>query len=195
MNTDYKTAYFIRTTHNFDNKTREWIYRGDKGQDMEKKWQNNDNFANDELYWCLGVHVLEQNRWMTFKEVVDETILGFEKGAAGHEGEDSLARLKKDRPLNWREYFEMDVEEDLRFLVRKGMVAIKLEGHSNITTDVSDLLNTLSNYAKNTGKSYQQVIDETIKLIEERHYQKFKADMVEYLKHNAKISNGSKNAI
>ena len=29
---------YIRTTHNFDNKTREWEFRGDKGQDKFGIW-------------------------------------------------------------------------------------------------------------------------------------------------------------
>ena len=52
--------YYTRTTHDFNNKTREWEFRWEL---YGVKFHENS---------CLGVHALESGRWMNLAEIIAE---------------------------------------------------------------------------------------------------------------------------
>jgi hypothetical protein len=54
--------YYTRTTHDFNNKTRMWEY---KGVSVEA-----DIVQQKSLKSCIGIHALNSGRWMRFMEVV-----------------------------------------------------------------------------------------------------------------------------
>jgi hypothetical protein len=58
--------YWTRTTHNFNNETREWEFR--------KEIPFNCPDAGG-----IGVHALESGRWMTESEVISENLDYFEQ--------------------------------------------------------------------------------------------------------------------
>jgi len=54
--------YWTRTTHNFNNETREWEYRKEL-----------DKFENKNIFnSLLGVHALDSGRWKTLEEIYHE---------------------------------------------------------------------------------------------------------------------------
>lgn len=74
---------YIRTTHNFNNTTRTWEYRGNKGEDKYEVWnlpetrEKIDKILFKPLTtprnWSIGVHALRLDRWMDMKWILWET--------------------------------------------------------------------------------------------------------------------------
>lgn len=113
---------YIRTTHNFNNETREWEYRGDREGEKFIEW--NDSTVRDKLSfrqtkWSFGVHALKSDMWMSINWVVDETIEEY-KGHASDRTEEFLEFIKTD--TNYREIIQKDVEKELEYLIELDMV-------------------------------------------------------------------------
>jgi len=64
--------YYTRTTHNFNNETREWEYR-----DLPE-WKNISNFAIvhciDSGYWEVEYHILSKHKEWTISDLGQEAI-------------------------------------------------------------------------------------------------------------------------
>lgn len=113
---------WIRATHNFCNETREWIYRGDRGQDKHELWNSDEVRSKLEtkmFKYSLGVHALRRDQWMSLDWIVDETIKAYLGGA-------------DDRPMEFEKFIQntpdyiqiikSDVLKQLKYLVSIGMV-------------------------------------------------------------------------
>ena len=120
-----KTEY-IRATHRFDNVTREWIYRGDSGEDNFEEWNTPEvnkstTFRPKEKcpFYSFGVHALRRDQWMDISWIVDETINMYIGDAAGN-----TRKFKKwvESTPNHRDIIEKDVLEELEHLISIGMV-------------------------------------------------------------------------
>lgn len=115
---------YIRSTHRFDNCLREWIYRGDRGEDKHVEWNTpeiiqNTVFRRRSPFYSFGVHALKDDRWMGMDWVVDETIKMYIEGAS-----DRTLEFKEfmDTNPNYRDIVRRDVLEELEYLVSVGMV-------------------------------------------------------------------------
>lgn len=113
---------YIRATHNFDNVTREWTYRGDRGQEKFEEWCNAEMDGLVETTWSLGVHALARDRWMDMKWIVWETIQEFKGDAGGNCRE--FKQFLKDNP-NHEEIIQQHIENDFKFLVELDMVQMR----------------------------------------------------------------------
>lgn len=106
---------YIRTTHNFNNDTRKWEYRGDRGCEKFETWKNIDICDDSRTtQWSFGVHALKSDTWMSIGWIIDETISMFKGDAAGNIKDVEL--FIKNNP-NYREIIQKDVEDELKFLV------------------------------------------------------------------------------
>jgi hypothetical protein len=119
---------YIRTTHNFDNETREWNYRGDRSEDKFKQW--NDPEVRDKLdfrpihprQWSFGVHALRRDQWMGMNWIVDGTI-GMYEGHASDATKEFLEFVKNNP--NHREIIQQHIEEEFKLLVELDMVRVR----------------------------------------------------------------------
>ena len=123
-----KTEY-IRTTHRFDNLTREWIYRGDIGEDKFEEWNTTEvnvttTFRLKEKcpFYSFGAHALRRDRWMDIELIIDQTINMYRGDAAGNTRE--FKKWTESTP-NHRDIIKKDVLEELEYLVSIGMVMKK----------------------------------------------------------------------
>ena len=62
-----KIKEYIRSTHIFDNDTREWIGRDEQGQDKWKEWNTREvaQMCSSPIFptkWSFGVHALHRDR-------------------------------------------------------------------------------------------------------------------------------------
>lgn len=123
---------YIRSTHNFDNNTREWEYRGDKGQDKygEIGWSFGGNGGNeyDERHrklgsiWSFGVHALERDSWRYMRTIIDNTINMY-KGHASDSTKE-FEEFIKNNP-NHRELIKKDILKELEILIELDMVRVR----------------------------------------------------------------------
>lgn len=69
---------YTRSTHYFNNSTREWVYRGDRGEEKWKEWNENGislKLCEDPPKWSLGVHGFTRDHgWVYLKNVIDNNI-------------------------------------------------------------------------------------------------------------------------
>ena len=120
---------YIRATHNFDNKTREWIYRGDRGQDKFEQWSNPEvtdktcvKEINGDTKWSLGVHGLRRDQWMNMDWIVRETIEAFRADAGGNWQE--CYKFLRENP-NHKEIVQQHIENDFKLLIELDMVQVR----------------------------------------------------------------------
>lgn len=118
--------YYIRTTHNFNNETREWEYRGCKGGDKYELW-NSDEVREKTLFrktpsYSFGVHGLESHQWMDLDWIVNNTIEDFLCDTAGNMNK--FKEFMKENP-DYRSVVEKDVLEELNYLISLDMVRVK----------------------------------------------------------------------
>jgi len=119
-----KTEY-IRSTHRFDNEIREWIYRGEKGEDKFEEWNTREVFEKtivrkNKPFYSFGVHSLKSHMWMGLDWIVEETIKMF-KGYPHDNNTKEFLKFIKETP-NHREVIENHILEDLEILISLGMV-------------------------------------------------------------------------
>lgn len=115
---------YIRATHRFDNLKREWVYRGDGGEEKFEEWISDEVQHKtickpaDGSFHGFGVHALRDDQWMDVEWIVDETINMY-KGCAS----DRTREFKKfiEEPNN-REILKNNILEELEYLVSIGMV-------------------------------------------------------------------------
>ena len=118
---------YIRATHNFDNTTREWTYRGDRGQEKFEEWRNAETcdktpFTEEDTRWSLGVHVLKHDYWMDMKWIVWETIQTVKCDVGGNYRE--FEKFLIDTP-NYDEIIRQHIENDFKILVPIDMVRVR----------------------------------------------------------------------
>jgi len=118
---------YIRSTHYFDNKTRTWIYRGDRGQDRPD-WNDPELITKVCTRPCepknhsMGVHALRDHMWMDIKWIVSETLKMYYGGADGEPTK--FKEWYKNTP-NARELIQKDIEEELEMLIKLDMVQVR----------------------------------------------------------------------
>lgn len=113
---------YIRSTHNFCNKTRTWIYRGDRGQDKYELWNSDEVKAKIEtqMYkYSIGVHALKSEQWMSLDWIVDETIKAFRGGA---DDKPDAFELFIQNNVDYVQIIKSDILKELKYLVSIGMV-------------------------------------------------------------------------
>jgi hypothetical protein len=119
---------YIRSTHKFDNETREWIYRGDRGEDKYEEWNAVD--VNHRVITkninSFGVHALKRDQWMDMEWIIDETIRMYIGGASDRTRE--FRELMDDTPeKEFRDILRKDILEELEYLISIGMVMVREE--------------------------------------------------------------------
>jgi len=117
---------YIRATHRFDNNTRTWIYRGDRGEDMFEKWntteviiQTTSRPKDKTPFYSFGAHALRNDMWMDLDWIVEETIKMYCGDAAGNS--DEFKRFMENTPSH-RDIIKKDVLDELEYLISIGMV-------------------------------------------------------------------------
>lgn len=118
---------YIRATHNFDNKTREWTYRGDRGEEKFEEWHTPEVlegtcFKDKDTKWSLGVHALKRDQWMGIDWIIMETIDAF-RGDAGDNYRE-FEQFMKNNP-NYKEIIQQHIENELKFLIELDMVQVR----------------------------------------------------------------------
>jgi len=118
---------YIRATHNFDNKTREWTYRGDRGQEKFEEWHKAEAeglniIPIEPRTWSIGVHALKRDQWMDIKWIVWETIREF-KGDAGGNCEE-FEQFMDDNP-DHEEIIQQHIENDFKRLIELDMIRVR----------------------------------------------------------------------
>lgn len=122
---------YIRSTHNFDNNTREWEYRGDRGQD--KYGVDGWAFGGDprdkslEGLWTFGVHALERDGWRYMRTIIDNTIGMYNAHASDRTEE--FKKFVKDNP-NHRDIIKQHILKELEDLIAKDMVRVRDNGRT-----------------------------------------------------------------
>lgn len=93
--------YYIRTTHDFDNKKREWIYRAYPEWDMSF-------VKNRESHYTCGIHVFDRDRWLNINELV--------KLSAEWIKSDDEDRYNKIRSIpKWEDFLKEEILKDIEF--------------------------------------------------------------------------------
>jgi hypothetical protein len=116
---------YIRTTHNFDNDTREWTFRGDRGEEKYKEWNDPEVLKKITFrpsyppFWSMGVHALKDDRWMGIEWIVDETIKMYKGGA--YDRPDLFEKFIEENK-DHREIIKEMVLEELEYLIKLDMV-------------------------------------------------------------------------
>lgn len=119
---------YIRTTENFSNETREWTFRGDRGQEKFEEWNEPGlqwslcTRPVEPKKWSLGVHALSRDHWMDMSWIIAKTCKMFYGDAAGNLRE--FEYWVKSTP-NWREIMQKDIEEELEDLIKLDMVRVR----------------------------------------------------------------------
>ncbi len=94
--------YWTRTTHNFNNETREWEFRGDYGDAAQQ-----GNFIGKST---LGIHALDSGRWHNLHEIMHRNFEYYEQYKddpyggchwSGHSEEAVLDDLEEMEKLGW----------------------------------------------------------------------------------------------
>lgn len=97
--------HYTRTTHNFNNETREWEPRKELRKKIDEEWA-----LNSLLKSPVGIHALDSGRWQTLWVIVDEN-----------------KKYAEQYPEDFRDYnmdnLEDDVKHDLEILIKHGWVA------------------------------------------------------------------------
>lgn len=105
--------YWTRTTHNFNNETREWEYRNDLRERDIKDPLGEQRTVGKSI---LGIHALDSGRWMSLHEIVESNRGYYE--------------CWKDDPYSGCDeygYSEEAVLYDLELLEKEGVVKSKGE--------------------------------------------------------------------
>jgi hypothetical protein len=119
---------YIRATHVFDNKQREWIYRGDRGEDKFDVWNSPEVTRNISFrpilprQWSMGVHALQNDHWMGINWIVDETISMYKAHASDSTQE--FLDFITNTP-NHREIIRQHIEDELAYLIEMDMVRVR----------------------------------------------------------------------
>ncbi len=97
--------YYIRTTHNFNNETREWDYR-----DLPE-WKEKSNIIQETIQLTLGVHGVERDIWEPLFRIV----------------QNNKDYIMQESNGAWicPENFDELVEQELKRLVKLDMVKCK----------------------------------------------------------------------
>ena len=115
---------YIRTTHDFNNETREWDFRFSSEHDQKR---------SDELRtlegssWSMGVHAMEQDQWRYLRSIIDTTIDMWERGAGDYTGELEIKKLKENNP-NYREIIKQDILKEFEILEKYGEIKVRDNG-------------------------------------------------------------------
>jgi hypothetical protein len=115
---------YIRTTHNFNNETREWDDRF-SSEYFRKTSEEIGNLGG--CYWSMGVHALEQDQWRYLRSIIDTTIDMWERGAANYTGELAIKELKENNP-NYREIIKQDILKEFEILEKYGEIKVRDNG-------------------------------------------------------------------
>lgn len=122
---------YIRTTHNFNNETREWEFRGDKGNDKHGIWDYKNNDEKLKLLrketghlYSMGVHALERNYWMTIDQIVTETIKMYRGGAVDWSIEKEFIKFVAENE-NYKEIIKSDILKELEYLIELDEVRVR----------------------------------------------------------------------
>jgi hypothetical protein len=118
---------YIRATHNFDNITREWTYRGDRGQEKFDEWSNPETrgktvFKEEDTKWSLGVHALRRDEWMSMDWIIWETIRAFKGDAGGNYRE--FEKFLADNP-DHQKIIQQHIENEFKILIPLDMVQVR----------------------------------------------------------------------
>lgn len=119
---------YTRTTHNFNNETRMWEYRGDRGGDKFDQWNSEEvrsklQKLHSECKWSFGVHGLESGWWMSLSWIVESTIKDLENNATDYT--DKFLELKKNDP-NYKEIVALHIIREFEYLIELDMVRCRL---------------------------------------------------------------------
>ena len=119
---------YIRATHNFDNNTREWTYRGERGGEKFEQW-NNPKLQDSLIFrpitprrWSFGVHALKRDQWMGTNWIIDETINMYTAHAS--DATEEFLEFIKNNP-NHREIIQQHIEEEFKLLIELDMVRVR----------------------------------------------------------------------
>lgn len=116
---------YTRTTHNFNNETRMWEYRGDRGGDKYEQWNSDEvrtKLQESMRQWSFGVHGLESGHWMSLHCIVENAIKYFQNDSTDYTEE--FLELKKNNP-NYREIVALDIVKELEYLIEIDMVRVR----------------------------------------------------------------------
>ena len=58
--------YWARTTHNFNNETREWEFR----EELRKDYIQYSSMCHDPFRTPLGIHALDSGHWHSLHEII-----------------------------------------------------------------------------------------------------------------------------
>lgn len=108
---------YIRTTHNFNNKTREWEYRGDKDGDEHGQWCKDVSFPDTK--WILNLHFLSKYHWTYLRTIIDNAISYYENVKFVE-----FEALKKENP-NYRRMLKNEILKQLEVLINLDMVRVR----------------------------------------------------------------------
>jgi len=115
---------YTRSTHTFNNETREWKYRGDIDEDKHDMWSVTTNERIKKLghLWSFGVHALERDSWRYMRSIIDNTISMY----LGHASDDTeeFEKFVKNTP-NHREIIKNDILKELEILIELDMVRVR----------------------------------------------------------------------
>lgn len=122
---------YIRTTHNFNNETREWEFRGDKGNDKHGIWSfsiSDEQIKrlekeNGHLY-SMGVHALSRDYWMSIESIVNDTIKMYLTGAVDWSIQEEF-ELFMSKNLNYKEIVKSDILKELDILISLDEVRVR----------------------------------------------------------------------
>lgn len=109
---------YIRTTHNFNNDTREWEYR----KENDKKWESPELIYRKTPKWSFGVHALMDDKWMNMRWIIDETIK-LHQDCAGVNTE-KFDKFIQNTP-NYRKIIKQCIEKELKILIKLDMVRVR----------------------------------------------------------------------
>lgn len=121
---------YIDVRSNFNNITREWEHRDEKGHDKYNIWTSifwkdlGDEIDKISCRWSLGVHALNRNWYMTIDSIIEETIGAFRGGAVDNSILCDFEKFVKKTP-NFRIKIGEDIQRELDILVKHGVVKVR----------------------------------------------------------------------
>ena len=134
---------YIRTTHNFNNETREWDFRGDRGGDKQEdpNWRfggkDKPYKESDKYNWSMGPHTLKNDRWNYMRSIIDETINCYKNDAADGQGSsENFKKFCEENP-NYREIIKQDILREFEYLISIDMVRVR-DNKQTFSTDYWD---------------------------------------------------------
>jgi|SRR5579862_454639 len=117
------TKEYIRTTHNFNNETREWIFRGDRGQDKYGAWDY-ERLRILGPIWSFGVHALKRDGWRRMDWIVEETIKMYLGGAACPSIEKKFKEFINSTP-DYKAIIEQHILKEFEILIKEDQVRVR----------------------------------------------------------------------